>query len=180
MHVISIVSEEENELSNIFRHKCLIGLKQPPRQEWFSKQLPLPVFSIVLNQCLLEISVKWILNAISTGAHVFKGKVLGSFMIDLKVSNSKLFNRAVSIVSKFAMVSHERSYRALLQSIYRTDIVKGALSQQVSKHVAIATVMDQVVPVAILVATDKFNVKPALQLLKTKKVSHIIKSLKFK
>ncbi len=30
-------------------------------------------------------SVKWVLNAISTGAHVMKGKVLGNKMVDLQV-----------------------------------------------------------------------------------------------
>ena len=35
---------------------------------------------------LLEAGVKWVLNAISTGAHILSGKVLGNRMIDLKVS----------------------------------------------------------------------------------------------
>ena len=29
--------------------------------------------------------MKWVLNAISTGAHIISGKVLGNKMIDLKV-----------------------------------------------------------------------------------------------
>lgn len=32
-----------------------------------------------------EISTKWILNAITTGAHVMKGKVFQNIMVDLKV-----------------------------------------------------------------------------------------------
>ena len=34
--------------------------------------------------------MKWVLNAISTGAHVVSGKVLGNRMIDLKVRYSRL------------------------------------------------------------------------------------------
>ena len=32
-----------------------------------------------------EIAVKWVLNAITTGAHVLKGKVLKNYMVDLQV-----------------------------------------------------------------------------------------------
>ena len=38
---------------------------------------------------LVEISCKWILNALSTGAHIHKGKVYKNYMIDLKVRYSK-------------------------------------------------------------------------------------------
>lgn len=174
-HVIGIVCEKEKELSNVFRNKCLIELKQPSRQEQLFDG-HLPVFDSILNQCLMEMSIKWILNAVSTGAHIVKGKVLGSFMIDLKVSNNKLFHRAVSIVSKFARVSQERSHLAVLQSIYRSDVVDSVINQQVSQHVSIATAMDQVVPVAVLVATGKFNIESAVELLRTKTISHILRN----
>ncbi|XP_073784215.1 glucokinase regulatory protein isoform X2 [Danio rerio] len=45
-----------------------------------------------------ELSTKWCLNAISTGAHVLKGKVYMNYMIDLRVTNSKLYRRAISIL----------------------------------------------------------------------------------
>jgi N-acetylmuramic acid 6-phosphate (MurNAc-6-P) etherase len=32
-----------------------------------------------------EISAKWICNAITTGAHIMKGKVFQNIMVDLKV-----------------------------------------------------------------------------------------------
>lgn len=34
---------------------------------------------------LSEMSTKWVLNAISTGSHTLKGKVLGNRMVDLQV-----------------------------------------------------------------------------------------------
>ena len=42
------------------------------------------LMSLLLGS-LSEMSVKWVLNAISTGAHVMKGKVLGNKMVDLQV-----------------------------------------------------------------------------------------------
>ena len=46
--------------------------------------VPSSVLSLFLLT-LTEMSTKWILNAISTGAHIMKGKVLGNRMIDLYV-----------------------------------------------------------------------------------------------
>lgn len=178
-HIIGIVCEKENLLSNLFmNNNCVIYIREPSRNEEqpFEGFLE-PIFTTFVKECLMEISIKWILNAISTGAHVLKGKVLTSFMIDLKVSNNKLFHRAISVVSKFARVHKERSLHAVLQAIYRTDIIENVLDRQVSEHVTRGTVVDQVVPVAVLVATGKFDVQSALEALKAKTVSHILRNL---
>ncbi|MEE6519412.1 hypothetical protein FKM82_031217 [Ascaphus truei] len=45
-----------------------------------------------------ELSTKWILNTVSSGAHVLKGKVYKNYMVDFRISNSKLFQRAVSVL----------------------------------------------------------------------------------
>lgn len=37
------------------------------------------------NQLYHEIATKWILNAVTTGAHVLKGKIYQNIMVDLKV-----------------------------------------------------------------------------------------------
>ena len=37
------------------------------------------------SDSLLEAAVKWVLNAVSTGAHVLRGKVLNNKMVDLRV-----------------------------------------------------------------------------------------------
>ncbi|KTF75655.1 hypothetical protein cypCar_00033547 [Cyprinus carpio] len=55
------------------------------------------VNSVVMRQ-RWELSTKWCLNAISTGAHVLKGKVYMNYMIDLRVTNSKLYRRAINIL----------------------------------------------------------------------------------
>uniref|UniRef100_H0X061 Glucokinase regulator n=1 Tax=Otolemur garnettii TaxID=30611 RepID=H0X061_OTOGA len=45
-----------------------------------------------------ELSTKWVLNTVSTGAHVLLGKILQNHMLDLRISNSKLFWRALAML----------------------------------------------------------------------------------
>ena len=173
---IGIVCEKEKLLNNLF--KSVIYIKELSTHEKLLDGLLInPEFIHFVKECLAEMSIKWILNAISTGAHVLKGKVVGSFMIDLKVSNNKLFHRAVSIISKFARVDQEKAWHAVLQSIYRKDSIDCVLDKLVSEHVARGSVVQQVVPVAVLVATDKFNVESALEVLRTRTVSYVLRNL---
>ena len=179
-HAIGIISEEEVELSTLFT-KCLVPvitsnlIGHKNLSEGFHPMSVL--FTDFLKECFMEISVKWILNAISTGAHVLKGKVLRNFMIDVKVGNNKLFHRAVSIVSTLAKIDKEGAKHAVLQAIYRMDIIDDVLCRQISEHVAHGTIMDQVVPVAVLVATGKFDVGSAVEVLKTDTISHVLRNL---
>lgn len=45
-----------------------------------------------------ELSTKLVLNAVSTGAHVLKGKIYQNHMIDLQVTNTKLYRRATCLL----------------------------------------------------------------------------------
>lgn len=45
-----------------------------------------------------ELSTKWVLNTVSTGAHVLLGKILQNHMLDLCIRNSKLFWRALAML----------------------------------------------------------------------------------
>lgn len=175
--LIGIMHKKKSELWNLFKHVIHVELNHPTgclNEKSSSNTILLSEF---LNQCLQEISIKWILNAISTGAHVLKGKVLRGLMIDVKVSNSKLFHRAKSIVSTFARTDQECALHAVLMAIYRRDSINDVFSLHISEHVARGTVMDQVVPVAVLIATGKFSVASAMDALKTSTVSHILKDL---
>lgn len=172
--LIGIVHEKERLFDSLFT-KCLVHVKEPSSQGQLFEEILAPLITNFIKECLVETSIKWILNAISTGAHVLKGKVFRSFMIDLKVSNSKLFHRAVSIVSGLARVDQERAWHAVLQSIYRRDVIEDVLDKQVSLHVARGSKMEQVLPVAVLVATDKFKVESALEVLRTNTVSQIFR-----
>lgn len=180
-HAIGIIPEKEVELSALFT-KCLVPvitsnlIEHKNLFDEFHHPMSV-VFTDFLKQCFMEISVKWILNAISTGAHVLKGKVVRNFMIDVKVGNNKLFHRAVSIVSTLAKIDKEGAKHAVLQAIYRMDVIDDVISRQVSEHVAYSTVMDQVVPVAVLVATGKFDIGSAVKVLKTNTISHVLRDL---
>ena len=171
-HIVGIFCEGQKILSNLFS-KCFISFNQPSKVEQFLE----PELANFVQECQTEIFTKLVLNAVSTGAHVLKGKVVGSAMIDLRVSNSKLFHRAVSIVSKLARVSQQKSLHCVLQSIYRTGEVDNVLSRPISEHVAKSSLVKKVVPVAVLVATGKFSIESALTVLKTKTVSSVLRDL---
>ena len=118
-----------------------------------------------LVQCTTEVSLKWVINAVSTGAHILKGKVCKNSMIDLKLSNKKLFERGVRIVTQFSTISSEEATTCLLKSIYRQDLVNSSIVKaDVAEHVKKASRMDRVIPLAILLAKG-FKVDLGLKML---------------
>ncbi len=60
-------------------------------------------------------ATKMVLNMISTGAMVLLGKTYGNLMVDLRATNTKLWDRAQRIVSTLTGLDGEKA-RALLQS----------------------------------------------------------------
>lgn len=110
-----------------------------------------------------ETAAKLVLNVLSTGAHVLRGKVYGNRMIDMRVCNDKLFRRAVLIVAAIAGVSTTVATRALLESIYGDGATPELLAVPpgpgatagvpISAHVRAATGRGLIVPVAILIAS---------------------------
>ncbi|XP_076462218.1 glucokinase regulatory protein-like [Babylonia areolata] len=109
-----------------------------------------------------ELAVKWTLNAVSTGAHILKGKVFNNIMIDLKPSNVKLFHRAVGIIQRYSGLPEEECRDYLLRSLYDTDHVteemKGA---PIAQHIAIGATKPRVVPTALLAALSHTSVQEA-------------------
>ena len=67
-----------------------------------------------LNLCS-DLAMKWKLNALSCCAFMAIGKVAGNRMVDLKISNLKLWERASRIVSEVGGVSLDHA-RALLKT----------------------------------------------------------------
>ncbi|GAB4324165.1 MAG: hypothetical protein Kow0059_19670 [Candidatus Sumerlaeia bacterium] len=109
-----------------------------------------------------ELACKWVLNAITTGAHVLKGKVFQNRMIDLRISNNKLYYRSIGIISRLMAVDEETARRCLLRAIYGTDELSGAqLDAPVSRHIEAGTTAEKIVPVALLLATGRFTVSDA-------------------
>ncbi|CAM4643549.1 unnamed protein product [Lepidochelys kempii] len=110
-----------------------------------------------------ELSTKWILNTVSTGAHVLKGKILHNYMVDLRISNSKLFWRALSILQHGSRgTPRPGAWRALLQTIYDAEVLSDDIrNTEISKHIAIATEKKKVVPTALLCLLRNCSVQEA-------------------
>uniref|UniRef100_A0A8C7EI47 Glucokinase regulatory protein n=1 Tax=Nothoprocta perdicaria TaxID=30464 RepID=A0A8C7EI47_NOTPE len=121
-----------------------------------------------------ELSTKWILNTVSTGAHVLKGNILHNYMVDLRISNSKLFWRAVSILQRFTGHTQARCLDSLLHVIYDSEVLLDDLrGKEISTHVGVATEKTQVVPTALLCLLRNYSVQEARMRLDT---SHSIRA----
>ncbi len=100
-----------------------------------------------------EYATKLVLNALTTGAHVLCGKVYQNRMVDLRISNNKLYYRTIGIIQHIAGVSAEQARRCLLRSIYGTDrLTPAILGAKPSRHVEAATGVPKVVPRALIMA----------------------------
>jgi N-acetylmuramic acid 6-phosphate etherase len=67
-------------------------------------------------------ATKLVLNTISTGVMVLLGKVYGNRMIDVSVTNSKLEDRAMRIISDLTSLSREDAAQLLLRSGSRVKL----------------------------------------------------------
>ena len=124
-------------------------------------------------------SVKLIYNAITTAAHIFKGKVFKNKMIDLRISNNKLYHRCIHIIQKLMGVSEQEAEKSLLRSIYKTDrLTKIQTSAPVSKHIQTATNEEKIVPIALVLAKEQISYREARARVEDVHiVRHIIKDL---
>jgi hypothetical protein len=121
-------------------------------------KLPSACFSPSLGHGPLQLAVKLILNAVSTCAFINQGCVYGNRMINLTVSNDKLFSRAISIVSAVTSVNAAAAQHALLRSLYDRDGDTHDLKQlPVAEHVIRGSAKQgkRAVPVAIMLAMDE-------------------------
>lgn len=109
-----------------------------------------------------EMAVKWVLNTVSTGAHIRKGKVLRNRMVDLQLSNVKLFHRGVKMVQDFSGLNKQEALKCVLSSIYAEDNINASLLESnVEKHIAKATGKAKVMPLALLKSTGRFTINEA-------------------
>uniref|UniRef100_A0A8C9PHZ3 Glucokinase regulatory protein n=1 Tax=Spermophilus dauricus TaxID=99837 RepID=A0A8C9PHZ3_SPEDA len=98
-----------------------------------------------------ELSTKWILNTVSTGAHVLLGKILQNYMLDLRIGNSKLFWRALAMLQRFSGQSKARCIESLLQAIhFPQPLLDEIRVAPISCHIQVAQEKEQVIPVALL------------------------------
>ncbi|MCB9880287.1 MAG: hypothetical protein H6834_00730 [Planctomycetes bacterium] len=104
------------ELARLDTRDCLIVVREDGWSEGF-----VTAARIVELECEDMIDAKLTLNAISTSAFVLAGKVFGNRMIDVALSNAKLFDRAVRIVADVANVSETDARRSVVAVLHRQD-----------------------------------------------------------
>eukprot|EP00039_Didymoeca_costata_P030658 m.30768 g.30768 ORF g.30768 m.30768 type:complete len:579 (-) comp8236_c0_seq4:31-1767(-) len=105
---------------------------------------------------LAELATKFVLNSITTAANVLKGSVFGNSMINLTVSNNKLFHRSAGIVHDLSGAPLEDCSTLLLKSIYSTDVLSPELlNKPLSQHIEVATPQSNIVPVAALLGIGR-------------------------
>lgn len=115
---------------------------------------------------LAEFALKLALNALTTGAHVMIGKVYENRMIDLRISNNKLYFRAIRIIQKLAGCTDETARRALHRSVFRKDALSSDESSAAPSTVIKAgTDATRVVPTALLLAMGDMTYDQACDLL---------------
>ena len=103
-----------------------------------------------------HITLKLALNAVTTGAFTARGCVVGNRMVNMMLTNQKLFLRAVGIASDVAGVSAAAARRALLRAAYGADDIsaieaeEAADARAIERHVARASVVEKCIPTALL------------------------------
>lgn len=105
-----------------------------------------------------ELALKLCLNAITTGAHVLAGRVYHNRMIDLRLSNSKLYLRAIRTIMELVGVEEETARVALHKAAFRTERLSE--EQLLAEPVAVIRATQDrrgVLPQALLIATGRFD-----------------------
>ena len=110
----------------------------------------------------IQLAYKIVLNALTTGAHVLAGKVYGNRMVDLRISNNKLFHRTVGIISDLMGVDQKTATESLIKATYETDnLTPEQQNAPIRDHIEAAKAVDKVVPKALLLATGQFTYQQA-------------------
>ena len=122
----------------------------------FGKGCYLPKYGAEVEQSCL----KWMLNAVSTGAQVLCGKVYGNRMINTSPVNNKLYYRCIFMIQDLCNVSRDTAELCLLRSVHDVEHVsKRIRNAPISHHVIASTPTSsqlhdesKLMPVAILIA----------------------------
>jgi hypothetical protein len=86
-------------------------------------------------------------------------------MVDVRLSNNKLFFRAIKIVSEITQQTEAQATTHVLSAIYNTTKVEDKLLLPPSEHIAAAFKTEKVVPTALLLARGKHSLEEIRELL---------------
>lgn len=101
---------------------------------------------------------KYLFNSITTTAHILSGYVYDNVLINLRISNQKLYQRAVDIIHDITQLTHHESERTLLDAIYTAEDPRSPSVNRnnlISGHILRASEMSRLVPTTILCAIHK-------------------------
>lgn len=84
--------------------------------------------TVLAPSFLAELALKLMLNAGTVGGHIRKGTVFRNRMINVTLTNAKLFHRGVGIVADTAGVDRDTALVAVLRAIYHKDDTTGLTS----------------------------------------------------
>ena len=105
---------------------------------------------------LVEFSTKLVLNAITTVAHINQGLTYGNQMINLRISNHKLYFRAIRLIQSIMHLEDKIiAEGCLLRAIYGTDDNKCAKEDNIENHVKTAVNKNYVIPLAIVLSSGQ-------------------------
>ncbi|KAL0218644.1 hypothetical protein P9112_004297 [Eukaryota sp. TZLM1-RC] len=149
----NIINEELNRLLSETRSKCQcfvvnirdVSCRKPCHDE---NLVDLPIKFDFLSSL---ICFKLVLNLVSTFAHVYIGKIFQNRMADLRLSNTKLLNRASVTLSKILDISKEVARSHLLTVIYGCPVEETSNTNELD-HIEAAVHVAHIVPKAILLA----------------------------
>lgn len=116
------LSPEQEELWNAMEHRAVERFAWAASDLLRSETRDLPEF---LAWSARDLALKWSLNTLTTCTFIAVGKVHGNRMIDLRITNAKLWFRAVRIVSEVAEVELAVAESALRQVILQAPDPNG-------------------------------------------------------
>ncbi|XP_044516924.1 glucokinase regulatory protein [Gracilinanus agilis] len=109
-----------------------------------------------------ELSTKWVLNTVSTGAHVLRGKILYNHMLDLRLRNSKLFWRGLAMLQRFSGQPKAQCINSLLKAIhFPQEVSEEIQAAPISHHIQVAHEKEQVIPIALLTLLFRCSIPEA-------------------
>ena len=160
----SMTQEEQDAVNKAKKAGCTVRrVKMVSKRENFEENC-VNVLIHESNERYAQLELKLVLNAITTGAFVLVGKIYGNRMIDLRLSNNKLYHRAIGIVKEIAQVDEDKARECIWRAIYRNDTKNITLETPISKHIECASKVEKIVPVSILLAKG-FDYEKAIELL---------------
>jgi hypothetical protein len=111
-----------------------------------------------------ELAAKLCYNALTTGAHILAGKVYRNRMIDLRISNNKLYYRTLGIIQALTGADEATAKLAMHRSVFGKDNLNDEeIKAAPSVCIPLATWKDKTVPRAILMASGRYTFEAAVK-----------------